>query len=76
MFDPKKMISIFEESGLKPEQIDEVMVQFSELKDNPIKEKDFHKENEILLKLELEKSVDWRTRAGIAAMIISQSLDD
>ena len=63
--------------GISEEKIEEIMGMFKDIEDekaNPsiLKAKD---ETEQLLKLQLQKEPDWRIRAGIAAMLISKSLD-
>ena len=67
-----KIIEILEESNLKPEQIDEVMIQLDEKKELPIPDKN----NELVLKNELDKAETWQEKAKIAARIISYNLEN
>lgn len=73
--DTNKITTILEGFELKPEQIDEIMIQFEDLKDSPEKQWDFNDTTENLLKSQLVNEVDWRKRAAIAAAIISHNLD-
>jgi len=70
-----KLVRILEEYNIKPEIIDEVVIQVSDINEDPVKEREFYDETEILLKSQLGEAVDWQRRAAISAAIISHKLD-
>lgn len=74
--DKDKLVRILEEYKIKPELIDEILIQVNDIKSDPIKEAEFHDETELFLNSQLHEAVDWRKRAAIAAAIISHRLDN
>jgi len=78
--DKEKLIAILEDtlidSSFKANEIEEILHQVNQIKNDPEKYEDFNDQTEILLKANLDKVVDWRKRAAIAAAIISYNLEN
>ena len=71
-----KIVNILEGFDLKPDQIDEVMVQLENIKNDPEKIQEFNDTTDALLRSQLSEAVDWKKRAAIAAAIISRNLEN
>lgn len=73
--DKDKIAGMLEEFELKPEQIDEIMLQMDEIKKASPEKGSSAVTTESILKAKLNEEPDWRKRAAIAASIISHNLD-
>lgn len=82
MKDNNKIITMLEDFDLKPEQIDEIMIRFEELKDNYIyREGNITRqvENKYVIIKELEeqinKETDWKKKAILASKLLSLKIE-
>lgn len=75
----EKITSMLEGFDLKPDQIDEIMIQLVDFSKKytktPINDYQLDTPREVLIHGDPVVKEDWRKRAAIAASIISRSLD-